>query len=146
MRLVANAGLLLSATLADRLGLEALIDRRVDLGERPGARRAGAKVLSLVSAMLVGGDSIDDADVLRAGETGQLLGHRVLAPSTLGTFLRSFTFGHVRQLDAVLDVTLARAWALGAGPRGERLVIDLDSFIREVHGYHKQGADRKSVV
>jgi Transposase DDE domain group 1 len=139
-RLVANAGLLLSATLADRLGLEALIDRRVDLGERPGARRAGAKVLSLVSAMLVGGDSIDDADVLRAGDSGQLLGHRVLAPSTLGTFLRSFTFGHVRQLDAVLDVALARAWASGAGPRGERLVIDLDSFIREVHGYHKQGA------
>jgi len=139
-RLVANAGLLLSATLADRLGLEALIERRVDLADRPGAYRPGAKVLSLVGAMLLGADSIDDADVLRAGESGELLGHRVLAPSTLGTFLRSFTFGHVRQLDGVLDEAIARAWRAGAGPTDERLVIDLDSFIREVHGYQKQGA------
>jgi hypothetical protein len=108
---------LLSATLADRLGLEALIERRVDLADRPGAYRPGAKVLSLVGAMLLGADSIDDADVLRAGETGELLGHRVLAPSTLGTFLRSFTFGHVRQLDGVLDEAIARAWRAGAGPQ-----------------------------
>ncbi len=139
-RLVANAGLLLCATLADRLGLEALIERRVDLGDRSGGRRPGAKVLSLVGAMLLGGDSIDDADVLRAGETGELLGHRVLAPSTLGTFLRSFTFGHVRQLDGVLDEAITRAWRAGAAPKDEPLVIDLDSFIREVHGHQKQGA------
>jgi hypothetical protein len=63
-----------------------------------------------------------------------------MAPSTLGTFLRAFTFGHVRQLDRVLDQTLARAWAAGAGPGGERLVIDVDSFVGEVHGDHKQGA------
>jgi hypothetical protein len=132
--------LLLSSTLADRLGLEALIERRVDLADRPGAYRPGAKVLSLVGAMLLGGDSIDDADVLRAGGSGELLGHRVLAPSTLGTFLRSFTFGHVRQLDGVLDEAITRAWRAGAGPGGEQLVIDLDSFIREVHGYQKQGA------
>ena len=63
-----------------------------------------------------------------------------MAPSTLGTFLRAFTFGHVRQLDHVLDVALARAWGAGAGPGQERLVIDIDSFIGEVHGDQKQGA------
>jgi hypothetical protein len=79
-------------------------------------------------------------NVLRAGSTGLVLGHAVMAPSTLGTFLRAFTFGHVRQLDHVLDESLRRAWAQGAGPAGQRLVIDIDSFIGEVHGYKKQGA------
>jgi hypothetical protein len=69
-----------------------------------------------------------------------VLGHRVLAPSTLGTFLRSFTFGHVRQLDRVLAEALRRAWSAGAGPGSERLVIDIDSFVCEVHGAKKQGA------
>jgi hypothetical protein len=68
-----------------------------------------------------------------------LLG-RVAAPSTLGTFLRAFTFGHVRQLDRLLAETVTRAWAAGAGPGGGRLIIDVDSFIGEVHGYAKQGA------
>jgi hypothetical protein len=68
------------------------------------------------------------------------LGHRVAAPSTLGTFLRAFTFGHVRQLDRVLADSLARAWAAGAGPGSERLVVDVDSFVGAVHGYDKQGA------
>jgi hypothetical protein len=63
-----------------------------------------------------------------------------MAPSTLGTFLRAFTFGHVRQLDRVLDQALGRAWEAGAGPGGERLVIDIDSFVGEVCGYQKQGA------
>ncbi|MDP9256039.1 MAG: IS1380 family transposase [Actinomycetota bacterium] len=138
--MVANAGLLLVATLAVRLGLERLIDEAVRLGERPGAGRAGAKVLSLVHAMLLGADSIDDCGVLRAGESGRVLGHRVLAPSTLGTFLRSFTFGHVRQLDRVLAEALRRAWSAGAGPGSGRLVIDVDSFVCEVHGSKKQGA------
>jgi hypothetical protein len=139
-RVVANAGLLLASTLAVRLGLERLVDASVRLPERSGAARAGAKVLSLVSAMLLGADSIDDCDVLRSGETQRVLGHRVLAPSTLGTFLRSFTFGHVRQLDRVLGEALRRAWSAGAGPGSERLVIDLDSFVCEVHGAKKQGA------
>ena len=69
-----------------------------------------------------------------------MLGHRVLAPSTLGTFLRAFTFGHVRQLDKVLADCLSRAWAAGAGPGEERLVVDVDSFVGEVYGYDKQGA------
>jgi hypothetical protein len=77
--------------------------------------------------------------VLRAGRTGRLLGGWIPAPSTLGTFLRAFTFGHVRQLDRLLAETLTRAWRAGAGPGQERLVVDVDSFIGEVHGYKKQG-------
>jgi len=69
-----------------------------------------------------------------------ILGHRVMAPSTLGTFLRAFTFGHVRQLDHVFDQSLARVWEAGAGPGELPLVIDIDSFIGEVHGDDKQGA------
>ena len=139
-RAVANAGLLLPATLAARLGIEALVDEAVDLGGRPGAARPGRKVLSLVHAMLAGADSIDDCDLLRSGRTALVLGHRAMAPSTLGTFLRAFTFGHVRQLDRVLAEALRRAWAAGAGPGEGRLVIDIDSFVGEVHGYDKQGA------
>lgn len=139
-RVVANAGVLLASTLAERLGVGVLVDEVVRLGERAGSARAGAKVLSLVHAMLLGADSIDDCNVLRVGETCRVLGHRVLAPSTLGTFLRSFTFGHVRQLDRVLGETLRRAWQAGAGPGGERLVVDLDSFVAEVHSDQKQGA------
>jgi len=139
-RVVVNAGIVLAVTLGRRLGLEALIDGAVRLGSRPGAARPGRKVLSLIHAMLLGADSIDDCDVLRAGRTEAVLGHRPMAPSTLGTFLRSFTFGHVRQLDRVLAQALGRAWAAGAGPGAGRLVIDLDSFVGEVHGHRKQGA------
>jgi hypothetical protein len=139
-RVVANAGVLLASTLSDRLGLERLVDQCVALGDSSAGARAGAKVLSLVHAMLLGADSIDDCDVLRVGETPRVLDHRVLAPSTLGTFLRAFTFGHVRQLDRVLGEALCRAWQLGGGPGSERLVVDLDSFVVEVHGVHKQGA------
>ncbi len=139
-RVVVNAGIVLAVTLGQRLGLEKLVDRTVKLGARPGASRPGRKVLSLVHAMLLGADSIDDCDVLRAGRTEAVLGHRAMAPSTLGTFLRSFTFGHVRQLDRVLGLVLRRAWAAGAGPGKGRLVIDVDSFVGEVHGHRKQGA------
>jgi hypothetical protein len=90
--------------------------------------------------MLAGGDCVDDADVLRCGQTATVLGHRVMAPSTLGTFLRSFTFGHVRQLDRLTEQLLVRAWAAGAGPGDGPMTIDLDSTVCEVHGYHKQGA------
>lgn len=139
-RAVANAGLLLPATLAGRLGIEQLVNDSVDLAGRPGGARPGRKVLTLCHAMQLGADSIDDCDLLRAGRTGLVLGHGVLAPSTLGTFLRAFTFGHVRQLDRVLGEVLRRAWQAGAGPGEERLVVDLDSFVGEVHGYAKQGA------
>src|SRR5439155_1273141 len=116
-RLVANAGVILTSTLINRLGLERLVDQMVDLGQRPGAARPGRKVCSLVHAMVLGADSIDDCDVLRAGGTEALLGHRVMAPSTLGTFLRSFSFGHVRQLDRVLAESIRRAWSAGRGGR-----------------------------
>src|SRR5688572_14435674 len=139
-RAVANAGLLLPVTLGRRLGLEALIDETVDLGDRPGASRPGRKVLSLAHAMLLGADCIDDCEILRTGRTETVLGHRAMAPSTLGTFLRSFSFGHVRQLDRVLAEALRRAWGAGAGPGDQRLVIDLDSFVGEVYGHGKQGA------
>jgi hypothetical protein len=91
------------------------------------------------TARVAGPSHIDHADVLRAGSTASVLPHRVMAPSTLGTFLRSFSFGHVRQLDAVIAETLRRAWSLGARPTG-RLVIDVDSTICEVEGNKKQGA------
>src|ERR1700734_1700800 len=115
-RVVANAGLVLPALLAGRLGLQALVDETVDLGDRVGAANPGRKVMTLVSAMCLGADCIDDCDVLRSGQTQAILGHGVAAPSTLGTFLRGFTFGHVRQLDRVLAESLRRAWAAGAGP------------------------------
>ena len=139
-RAVANAGVLLPAMLASRLGIEALVDRTVDLGDRVGAANPGRKVMSLVSAMALGADCIDDCDVLRSGQTRAVLGHAVAAPSTLGTFLRAFTFGHVRQLDKVLADCLQRAWAAGAGPSDELLIVDVDSFVGEVYGYDKQGA------
>ena len=139
-RVVVNAGIVLAVTLGRRLGLEKLVDQTVRLGGRPGASRPGRKVLSLIHAMLLGADCIDDCDVLRAGNTEAILGHRAMAPSTLGTFLRSFTFGHVRQLDRVLAQALRRAWQAGAGPGNARLVIDVDSFVGEVHGHAKQGA------
>lgn len=138
-RAVANAGVMLPALLARRLGVEALVDATVDLGDRAGAANPGRKVMTLLSAMALGADCIDDCDVLRSGQTAAVLGHRVAAPSTLGTFLRAFTFGHVRQLDRVLDQTLVRAWAAGAGPGDDRLVVDVDSFVGQVHGYQKQG-------
>jgi hypothetical protein len=139
-RVVANAGVLLPAVLADRLGIEALVDRTVDLGDRSGAANPGRKVMTLVSAMALGADCIDDCGVLRSGQTRAVLGHDVAAPSTLGTFLRAFTFGHVRQLDRVLAESLSRAWLAGAGPGDQRLVVDVDSFVGEVFGADKQGA------
>ena len=140
-RVVSDAGLMLAATLAARLGIEALAQRLVRLRpKRPGAGNAGRKVMSLVYAMVLGADSIDDCDVLRAGRARRLLGGWVAAPSTLGTFLRAFTFGHVRQLDRLLAESLTRAWQAGAGPGVARLTVDVDSFIGEVHGHAKQGA------
>jgi hypothetical protein len=128
--------LLVPATLMVRLGLEALIDMWV----KTGSSRPGRKILTLVAAMLAGGTHIDHCNMLRAGATQRVLPFTVMAPSTVGSFLRSFTFGHIRQLDAVLSRTLGRAWAAGAGPGDGPLVVDLDSTICEVHGKQKQAA------
>jgi len=138
--LVADAGLIVPATLMVRLGLEALVNRMVHLGGRVGGSRPGRKVLTLVVAILAGASHIDHADRLRAGATGRVLPFRVMAPSTLGTFLRAFTFGHIRQLDAVIAESIRRAWSLGAGPGSSAVTMDLDSTICEVHGKLKQGA------
>ena len=130
-RLVANAGLLLPATLARHLGLPELVDHHLDLGDAPGRANTGDKLMTLVASALAGGECIDDADVLRTGRTARTLGGTVKAPSTLGTFLRSFSWGHVRQLDRVSRELLARAWQAGAGPGDGPLTIDLDSTICE---------------
>ena len=108
-RLVANAGLLLPVTLAHHLGLRELVDTHLDLGDAPGRANTGDKMLTLVASALAGRDCIDDADVLRTGGTASAVGCAVKAPSTLGTFLRSFRWGHVRQLDRVSPELLARA-------------------------------------
>jgi hypothetical protein len=140
-RAVCDAGVMLVATLAGRLGIEALAGRLVRLRrDRPGAANAGRKVMAVLYAMVLGADSIDDTGVLGAGRSGRLLGGWVPAPSTLGTFLRAFTFGHVRQLDKLLGRALERAWKAGAGPGAGRLVVDVDSFVGEVCGRLKQGA------
>ena len=139
-RLVAKAGLLLPSTLAQHLGLRELVDRRLDLGRAPGQANTGGKMMTLVASALAGGDCIDDADALRTGGTARALGGTVKAPSTLGTFLRSFRWGHVRQLDRVSRELLARAWAAGAGPGDGPLTIDLDSIICETYGLAKEGA------
>ena len=115
-RLVANAGLLLPATLARHLGLGELVDHHLNLGSASGRANTGDKLLTLVASALAGGDCIDDADALRAGGTAGVLDCRVKAPSTLGTFLRSFRWGHVRQLDRVSRELLARDPATRRSP------------------------------
>jgi hypothetical protein len=140
--LVANAGLILPGTLAQHLGLEELYRDKVRLGDAPGGPNPGIKAMTLIHSALAGGDCIDDADVLRSGCTDAVLGHEVRAPSTLGTFLRSFSWGDVRSLDAVARIALSRAWAAGAGPAGNTLTIDVDSSICETYGLAKEGGSR----
>jgi len=142
-RLVANAGLIAPASVAQHLGLKQLLEERVDLGDAPGRANVGHKAMSVIHAVLAGAEFIDGCDVLRAGSTSAVLGHAVAAPSTIGTFLRSFSWGHARQLDAVAGETLARAWAAGAGPdlAGE-FTIDVDSSIHETYGLQKEGGSR----
>ena len=121
-----------------------LVQQRLDLGDAPGRAKTGDKLMTLVASALAGGDCIDDADVLRTGGTACAIGCVVKAPSTLGTFLgtflRSFRWGHVRQLDRVSRRLLARAWAAGAGPGDAPLTIDLDSTICETFGLAQDGA------
>ncbi|HET6497394.1 MAG TPA: transposase [Thermoleophilia bacterium] len=139
---VADAGLLLPATLAERLGLKELIDEHVHLGAAPGAANPGVKALTLIYSSLAGGECIDDAAALRAGATAAVLGGELRAPSTLGTFLRSFSWGHALQLDAVSRRLLARACGAGAGADSAPLTIDLDSTICETYGLQKAGGSK----
>src|SRR4051812_11548351 len=145
--LVSAAGLVPLMALARRARLRELADERLSVPTDKGAN-AGLKVASLVAGMLAGADSIDDMALLRHGGMGRVFDH-AYAPSTLGSFLRSFTFGHVRQLDAVASRFLAalagRAPLIGgvdtvAGGSSGFVLVDVDDTIVEVHGYAKQGA------
>ena len=148
--LVSSAGLLPVLALADRAGLRDLADGHLTVPTDKGAN-AGLKVASLVGGMVAGADSIDDMALLRHGGMGRVFA-KAYAPSTLGSFLRAFTFGHVRQLDAVASrfliavaglTRLLGAWteaaALDTDDPGYAL-LDVDDTIIEVHGYAKQGA------
>jgi len=112
------------------------------LGAKVGRANVGDKLLTLVMSALAGGDHIDHVDALRAGGAARVLGFAVKAASTVGTFLRCLTWGHVRQLDRVSRELQARAWAAGAGSGAEPFTIDLDSTICETYGLKKQGALR----
>jgi hypothetical protein len=89
----------------------------------------GRRVATLVHAMVAGASCIDDADVLRCGATASVLAHKVMAPSTLGTFLRHFIFDHYADLDQVSEMLMTRAWALGVDPGENPMTIDVDSTI-----------------
>jgi hypothetical protein len=137
--LVSSAGLVPVLVLAESAGLRMLAEQHLTVPTDKGAN-AGWKVSSLVGGMVAGADSIDDMRLLRHGGMGRLFA-RTYAPSTLGSFLRSFRFGHVRQLDAVAARFLAGLAArsplvAGAGT----VLVDVDDTIIEVHGYAKQGA------
>ena len=137
--LVGSAGLVPAMMLAGRVGLVQVADELLTV---PGAKGcAGTKLASVLAGMLAGADSIDDLDVLRHGAMARLFGG-VRAPSTLGSFLRSFRFGHVRQLDAVAARTLCRLGERVPGllPTGPVVWLDVDDTIKPVYGRGKQGA------
>ena len=142
--LVSAAGLVPVLELAEQTGLSRLIGEHVDLPStrvKSGAVNPAGKLTSIIAAMACGADSIDDANVLRAGGTPRVF-DEVYAPSTLGIFLREFSFGHANQLAAVARahlVALAQRTPLLPGS-DERVFLDIDSLLRPVYGHHKQGA------
>ncbi len=141
--LVSSAGLVPVLALARSAGLHELAQQHLSVPTDKGAN-AGLKIASLVAGMVAGADSIDDMALLRHGGMGRVFTH-AYAPSTLGSFLRTFTFGHVRQLDAVASRFLTRLATLtpviaASGQTSERVVIDIDDTIIEVHGHTKQGS------
>ena len=146
--LVSSAGLVPMLALADRAGLRVLADAHLSVPSDKGAN-AGLKVASLVAGMVAGADSIDDMAVLRHGGMGRLFA-KAYAPSTLGSFLRAFTFGHIRQLDAVASrfllalVQLTGLVASTSEPGNKEArryaLVDVDDTVVEVHGHAKQGA------
>jgi hypothetical protein len=140
--LVSCGGLAAVLALAARCGLATLLTERLRIAAKDGAN-ATAKVLGLVAGMVCGADSISDMDLLRHGGMPRLFTD-IRAPSTLGTFLRLFTFGHVRQLDAVAAGLLARlAVATPILGGADRVAfVDLDDTVRETYGYAKQGTGR----
>jgi len=140
--LVSCAGLAPVLELAERAGLQDLVAEHVRI-DRPGGVNARVKVPALVGGMVAGADSIDDMALLRHGAMDRLF-PGVRAPSTLGTFLRSFTFGHVRQLDAVASRLLISLCAqTPLLPGADKLAYaDIDDTVRQTYGYAKQGVGR----
>ena len=149
--LVSAGGLVPVLALAESAGLRDLVDQHLTVPTDKGSN-AGLKVASLVGGMVAGADSIDDMALLRHGGMGRVF-TRAYAPSTLGSFLRAFTFGHVRQLDAVASrflialVGLTGLLRAAGGPGAEDAdtdrgyaLLDVDDTIIEVHGHAKQGA------
>src|SRR3954447_5272765 len=143
--LVSPAGLVPMVALAESAGLRTLAQGHLTVPSDKGAN-AGLKVTSLVAGMVAGADSIDEMALVRHGGMGRVF-TRAYAPSTLGSFLRAFTFGHVSQLDAVASRLLTRLGSqaalldpAAAEQAGERVLVDVDDTIIEVHGYAKQGA------
>lgn len=137
---VSDAGLVVAATLGQRLGLPGLLRERVTVPGHVGAN-PDQKCLTVIHSLLAGGDCIDDVDALRAGASEAVLGHRVAAPSTVGSFLRAFGINHARQLDAVTRRLLARAVSAGAHPDIQGSVtVDIDSTLCETYGLGKDGA------
>jgi hypothetical protein len=139
---VSCAGLVPVLALAARCGLTALLVEGLTLAGKGTANAAG-KITTLIAGMVAGADSISDMDLLRHGGMGRVF-DGVRAPSTLGTFLRRFTFGHVRQLDAVAAGLLARlAAATPLLPGADQIAfVDIDDTVRQTYGYAKQGAGR----
>ena len=139
--LVSSAGLVPAMKLAEKAGLRLLADKWLSVATDKGAN-AGLKVVSLVAGMVAGADAIDDMAVLRHGGMRKLFAH-LYAPSTLGSFLRAFTFGHVRQLDAIASRFLISLAALSPliipEPDGDYVFLDVDDTIIKVHGHQKQG-------
>src|SRR3954451_14743433 len=138
--LIAVAGLAPVMALAERPGLHELVAEHVTVPGSAGAN-AAVKVAAVVAGMVAGADSISDLDLLRHGGMGRPF-DGVRAPTTLGTFLRAVSFGHVRQFDAVasrLLIALAKTTPVLAGA-GQVTYLDIDDTIRETHGYAKQGA------
>jgi hypothetical protein len=137
--LVSAAGLVPVLALAERCGLQKLADEYLTVPTDKGAH-PGAKVACLVAGMVAGADSINDMGLLRHGAMGKVF-DQPCAPSTLGSFLRCFRFGHVRQLDAVAARVLAGlAAATPVAGLGGPVLVDIDDTIVEVHGHAKQGA------
>src|SRR3954453_12897017 len=140
--LVSAAGLVPLMALAGKAGLRELADQQMSVPTDQGAN-AGLKLSSLVAGMSAGADSIDDMALLRHGGMGKVF-TGAYAPSTLGSFLRSLTFGHVRQLDAVASrflINLAEhTHLLGRGEDAGTVLVDIDDTIVEVYGHQKQGA------
>ncbi|KYH45582.1 IS1380 family transposase [Branchiibius sp. NY16-3462-2] len=138
--LIGSAGVVPVHRLAESAGLVTLAEQHLTVPTDKGAN-AGLKVASLVTGMLAGADSIDDMGLLRHGAMPKVL-TRPYAPSTLGSFLRSFAFGHVRQLDAVASrflTTLSNSTPVTTGLDGP-VMVDIDDTIIEVHGHTKQGS------